>query len=126
MAPLISSLFSALSGIRASVRRQETSAHNLANVQSPGYQARRVTQTERSTGGTSVSSISPAPGFGPEAGLFVTEGETELLAGSNVDIAEELTGQILSLRSLQANVLVIRQSDEMTEEAVNLIERGDS
>jgi len=43
----------------------------------------------------------------------------ELLPPSEVDLAEEMTQQILALRSLQANLPIIRAEDEMTRDLLD-------
>jgi len=110
LAPLIQSLFSALSGIRASLRRHEVSAHNVANLNTPGFRSARVEQAEGRFGGTDIVSISP------EARALSGGGEP-----SDVDLAAEIANQILALRSLQANVAVLRTSDEMSEDLLDAL-----
>jgi flagellar hook protein FlgE len=43
----------------------------------------------------------------------------ELLPPSEVDLAQEMTQQILALRSLQANLPIIRAEDEMTRDLLD-------
>jgi len=61
----------------------------------------------------------------PEIGLPGSGGRGEIrfetLEGSNVDLTEQITEQIEALRSLQANLAVIRRSDERTEAGVDLL-----
>lgn len=57
-------LFNALSGLRTSARKLQTSANNVANVQTPGFKKSRATIAEASSGGARVSAItrSNSPG----------------------------------------------------------------
>ncbi len=54
---MLESFFNALSGLRTSSRRMQTSAHNVANVQTPGFKSGRVTVAEVATGGARVEGI---------------------------------------------------------------------
>jgi flagellar basal-body rod protein FlgG len=51
------SLFSALSGMRTSAQKLQTSANNLANSQTPGFKKSRTEISEASSGGAQVSSV---------------------------------------------------------------------
>jgi len=55
---MLDGIIAALSGIRASLLRQDVSANNVANVSSTGFARSRVNQVEGRRGGTEVGSIS--------------------------------------------------------------------
>ena len=55
---VINSLFNALSGLRTSAKKLQTSANNLANLQTPGFKKSRVEIGDVASGGARVSSIS--------------------------------------------------------------------
>jgi len=55
---IINSLFSALSGLRTSASKLQTSANNLANLQTPGFKKSTATISDVQSGGARVSSIS--------------------------------------------------------------------
>lgn len=58
-------LYSALSGLQASQTRLDVSAHNLANISTPGFKASRTTQASLpGLSGTKVAAISPNPSQG--------------------------------------------------------------
>ena len=68
----------ALSGMQAAQAQLNVTATNVANADTPGYQAARVDLVDLSTGGVAVGGISkdPAPGtVGPDG-----------TRGSNVDL----------------------------------------
>lgn len=118
---MIQSIYSALSGIRASILRQDVSAHNVANVTTSGFNPLRTLQTEVPGGGTAASVDFPEsetqpiqPGGNVDSALAA-----ELLQPSEVDLAQEMTQQILALRSLQANLPIIRAEDEMTRDLLD-------
>ena len=114
---LISSFFPALSGLRAASIRQDVSAHNVANVNTDGFKASRVVQSEAPAGGgTEVSDIRPT---GAPAVFYMQQGE--VTEGSNVDLAKEITGQIGALRSFQASLATLRSSDEITGDLLDAL-----
>jgi flagellar basal-body rod protein FlgC len=113
---LISSFFPALSGLRAASIRQDVSAHNVANVNTDGFKASRVVQSEAPGGGTEISDIRPT---GAPAVFYMQQGQ--VTEGSNVDLAAEITGQIGTLRSFQASLATLRSSDEMTEDLLDAL-----
>lgn len=61
---VINSLFSALSGLRTSANKLQTSANNLANLQTPGFKKSRAEVSDVATGGAQVSSISRSSSSG--------------------------------------------------------------
>jgi flagellar basal-body rod protein FlgG len=55
---MLEGIVAALSGLRASLLRQDVSANNVANVSSAGFARSRVNQVEGRRGGTEVGSLS--------------------------------------------------------------------
>ncbi|MDA0692348.1 MAG: flagellar hook-basal body complex protein [Nitrospinae bacterium] len=53
----INSIFSALSGMRTSATKLQTSANNLANLQTPGFKKSRTEISDVSSGGAQVSAV---------------------------------------------------------------------
>jgi flagellar basal-body rod protein FlgG len=53
----INSLFSALSGMRTSAQKLQTSANNLANIQTPGFKKSRTEISDVESGGAQVSAV---------------------------------------------------------------------
>jgi flagellar basal body rod protein FlgB len=51
------SLSTALSGISAANERLRASAHNVANLQTPGFKPERVEQSERPEGGVKTQTL---------------------------------------------------------------------
>lgn len=59
----IEGIYAAVSGLRAAERRVGQTAHNLANVSTPGFVPRRLDQAEVAGGGVQISGSTPlAPG----------------------------------------------------------------
>lgn len=66
------SIFSALSGMRTSAQKLQTSANNLANLQTPGFKKSRAEISDVASGGAQVSAVtrittpgSPIPATSP-------------------------------------------------------------
>ncbi len=53
----INSIFSALSGMRTSAQKLQTSANNLANLQTPGFKKSRTEISDVASGGAQVSAV---------------------------------------------------------------------
>jgi flagellar hook protein FlgE len=105
----------ATSGLRLQDKRLDQSANNVANLETDGFEAQRVT-AESQAGGGVVARTSPT--YSPHATLLKDDGSITL--ASNTDLADERVTQLSSLRSFQANVATLRTSDEMLGELVNL------
>jgi flagellar basal-body rod protein FlgC len=104
----------ASSGMRLETQRLAQSAANTANVETPGYEARRVVGVTREGGGVSGVNM---PTYSPRAMRIEENGaQTEL---SNTDMVEETATQLSSLRAFQANAAVLRTADEVLGELVN-------
>lgn len=122
--PLISSLLRGYSGARASVLRQDISAHHIANLNTPGFKPQRIVQVESRVGGTEIKGLDhPFPA--ERNPLIFTLQEEDRIQNpltllSEVNLAEEVVQQILALRSLQANLAVIRTADQMSDETTGL------
>jgi len=88
-----------LSGMRAAQLRVDTSAHNVANGQTPGFQRQGVTQTAQ-------------PGLGGTQAQLAREPE----AGRNADfgsLAEDLVAQRMGVYSFAANLRTVQTQDRM-------------
>ncbi|MBI4799907.1 MAG: flagellar hook-basal body complex protein [Desulfarculus sp.] len=55
----IEGIYAAVSGLRAAERRVGQTAHNLANVSTPGFMPRRMDQAEVAGGGVQISGSTP-------------------------------------------------------------------
>lgn len=100
--------------MRLESQRLAQSAANTANLETPGYAARRIVGVARvggGVGGVSMPTYAPSTVRVEDGG-----GETQL---SNTDLVEETVTQVSSLRAFQANVAVLRTADEMMGELVD-------
>jgi flagellar hook protein FlgE len=96
------------SGMNVAAKRLRAASHNVANLQTDGFQAvETVSQTL--PGGGASSTVHPT---GAPSSVIWRAGE--LVAGSNTDLVRESVNQITALASYRANAAVFRGSDEMT------------
>jgi flagellar basal body rod protein FlgG len=98
----------ALSGFNTAVRRQDFRANNVANLNTPGYQALDATPVALPDGGVALG---PARASAAPA----------IPGSSNVDLVEEQAGTLLNLRTAQANANILRAQDELRGETLDLL-----
>lgn len=108
---MISGIHSALSGLAAIQKKSEATAHNVANVNTDGFKKIRVTLHEQEPQGVRAE-VQQLTTPGPMVQEQTAEGSV-LVEKSNVELAEELPGLMLSRRMFQANLKTIRTEDEM-------------
>jgi flagellar basal-body rod protein FlgC len=136
--PIMSSISTiALSGMNAAARRLDVSASNVANVRSDGalpgadgtvpagapqaYAPLELVQTANADGGTQTSVTTANPSFvaisDPQAPFANQDG---LVAAPNVDLAQELVGQMLASYSFAANASVMTADNHMTKSLLDI------
>jgi len=122
----------AVSGLNAATRRIEVSASNVANQQSTGalpaaagsvpagapqaYKPLQVNQTAAAGGGTQTSVTTTSPSTvaisDPQAPFANQDG---LVAAPNVDLAQELIGQMVAKYSYTANLATLKADRDMSK-----------
>jgi flagellar basal-body rod protein FlgC len=127
----------ALSGMNAAARRLEVSASNVANVMSTGalpnadgtvpagapraYAPLELVQTASAGGGTQTAVTTATPSTiavsDPQAPFA---NENGLVAAPNIDLAQELIGQLIASYSFAANARVMKADDRMTGALLNI------
>jgi len=95
-----------VSALSASSLRMDLSAHDVANVNTPGFSQSRPIQTSLKPG-TEISAIQKINSATPDF--------------SATDLAEEAVEQIKSEKDFAANAAVIRTQDKMYGEAIDLV-----
>ncbi len=113
---MVSAIHGSLSGIDASLRRIETTAHNTANLSTSGFKNDTVHQSEGRTGGVVVhieKSLTPGPQLPSPDGTIVE--------GSNVDLAEEVSNQIIAKAALDANLAALTSVLEAEKSIIDII-----
>ena len=96
----------ALSGMRTWQLRQDVSANDIANVNTPGYSQKIPVQTEARPG-SQISAISAESNRSPDF--------------SNTDLATELIEQKMSVQGYGANAKVMKVQDRMTQTLIDMI-----
>jgi len=131
------SMLSSASALRTHVTKMDVTANNIANVNTNGFQASRVTLTDsfsqtiqraRQAANNNAGTNSMQAGSGVSLGSIdrletqgakrIVDGEVEIM--SNTDLAVEMTTMITTQRAFEANARVIPVADEMFEELANL------
>ena len=127
----------ALSGMNAAVRRLEVSASNVANVLSTGalpnadgtvpagapraYAPLELVQTASAGGGTQTPVTTATPSStavsDPQAPFADQNG---LVAAPNIDLSQELVGQMIASYSFAANAAVMKADDSMTKSLLDV------
>ncbi len=93
-------MLAALSGIEAGITRMAVSAHNTANLNTDGYRALRVTQSETPAGGAQTHIVrTDAP----------------------ADYATESVEQMTAGYAVKAGVVALRAANDMAGELMNIL-----
>jgi len=100
-------LSTAVSGLNANAKRAETSANNIANINTAGFKAAHVQTT------SIVSDPNLAGGSGVQAQTFIGDSPTNLV--------RDITRLIEAEASYKANAKVIRAADDLAKETLNIL-----
>jgi flagellar hook protein FlgE len=96
-----------ISGIQVSQTRMDVTAHNVANVNTPGFAQSTVEQAEVRPEGVRIASITKTPNSNP--------------ALSNTDLAEAAKEEIVNKDTLAADVNVIKAKDRMLGTLLDMV-----
>lgn len=91
-----------LSGMRAAQRNLDSSAHNIANAQTPGFQRQTVEQTAQAGLGGVNTEIRQVP-----------LAQAEQNGDGFAHLADDLVGQRMSLYNFAANLKTVQTQDDM-------------
>jgi len=108
---MVFGIYSGLSALQAIGLKTQTTANNVANINTDEFKRSRATLVEGNPSGVDVT-ISKIETPGPLVYEQTPKG-TEPIEKSNVDLAEELPNLMLSKRAYQANIKTIQVEDEM-------------
>ena len=97
----------ALSGLRAASAGLAVQANNVANQQSDGFQARRLTLSTQAGGGVQAGDTLEDPTAAPEG-------------ASNVDLATETVQGMGFELMYKANLQVLKTQDELLQATLDL------
>lgn len=96
-----SSLWTSASGLNDASTRAATVAHNVANVNTNGFEPDRVHSSALANGGVSTTIDRTYADDGSREALF-----------SNTDLATEMTNLVSAKRAYQANATVLRETNQ--------------
>jgi flagellar basal-body rod protein FlgC len=107
---MISSLYTALSGLKAFQKQLNTTANNLANVNTEGFKkSRTVLEAAQPQGVIARSQQLELPG--PLLLAQTPDGE-QFVEQSNVDVGEEIPNMLIGQRAYEANLKMLKAIDE--------------
>ncbi len=115
---MISATSSALSALSAFSTSLQSNANNIANAQTDGYTATRVTLAATARGGVIPEVDRPAATW-PLLQGDPTEG-SEPVELSNVELGREIPEMILNSRYYQANLKTAQQENDMLDSLLDL------
>ena len=101
------SFSTSLSGMRAAIRRHDIGAHDVANINTGGFEEQQPHQVEKKPYGTEISHVTRTPNPDKET--------------SNTSLATEATEMIQNKKTLSANAKVIKAKDDMLGEVIDLL-----
>ena len=112
---MISSMYTAISGIQAGVKKLDWTAHNIANVSTDGFKYYRVTTEESHPYGTRPLTQR----LNTPASQYVNEyGDT--VEFSNVDLVSEMVNLMTAEHTVKVNVRSLRAQDEMIQSLLQI------
>lgn len=99
----------ALSGVSANILRMDAASNNITNTNTPEYKAIRVPTVENVSGGTRGTPVRD-----DREGPLIMESDTgKVYENSNTDLGTELTTLITAVHAAEANIQVIKTTDEI-------------
>ena len=104
----------ALSAMSYASSRLARSAHNVANVNTEGFQASRVVAREVTNGGV-TGTVQPTY---TSAGTLSDGGESAL--GSSTDLISETVDQISAIHQFKASVALLKTDQEMMKSVLDI------
>ena len=108
---MISAIHTALSSLAAFSKQIEVVAHNVANVNTDGFQKSKTEFVEIPNGGV-LPVVEKDDSSGPTV-LRDTGSNQTMFELSNVDLGEEVVQQIVAQRSFEANLQTLRTGDAL-------------
>jgi flagellar hook protein FlgE len=100
-------LNTATQGMQVPLVRQDVTANNIANVNTPGFEQATPRQTDVAPAGVRISNIVRTPNPNPTV--------------SGTDLAEQMTNMMVDKTTFTANAKVLKIQDKMIGEVIDLI-----
>ena len=109
---MISGISAGLSALNAIQTRTNSTANNIANVNTDGFKATKVTLVEGAVQGGVGTNTERVKTPGPIVYEQSSTGDN-LIEKSNVDLTEEMPTMLIDRRAYQANIKMIQAQDDM-------------
>jgi len=112
MAPISNNI----SAAKISAMQLQASAHNLANLQTEGFQGQQVAQSTGPGGAGLQAHVSPTHAPAP---VILRDGQ--LRAQSNTEISREAINHIEAAAAFRSNLGVMKVQDSLTEAVLDIV-----
>ena len=116
---MISAIRSTISALFALQKKLDSTANNVANIETDGYKKERVTMEEQKPSGVKAN-VEKIDTPGPQV-LEQTERGEVLVEKSNVELAEEMPNLLITQRSFEANLKMLKTEDEMVGSLLDVV-----
>jgi len=116
---LVQGIAASLTAIQAVAERFNRTARNLANSNTDGYRAERVTLSEGDQPGTVKAVFGRDESPGPVR-LEETEEGPRLVEMANVDLAREMVTMLADRRAIEANLAALRTADQVLGSIIDI------
>ncbi len=116
---MIDGISASLSGMANALRLLGLTASNIANQQTPGYQALRATNVDVAEGGVTIGSITRDPSLAPP---ILDSSGAPTITGSNVDPAVEQVNLMLNRRQFEANLNALKTQNDLLESLLRTVD----
>jgi flagellar hook protein FlgE len=120
---VMSAMFSSISGIQSNFKLMDIAAHNIANINTDGYQAKQAgliagDRVNISEMGSTLSNNYTLSGNITNDGTGINETGT---VPSNVDLSTEMINLLSAKFGIEANLKAFKIASEMTRSSINLL-----
>ncbi len=117
---MVNTLNTSLNAIQSHFTKLQSSAKNIANLNSDGYKRERTVINEGPTGvPTANSNIDTNPG--PTRMELNQDGDLVEIEMSNVDLATEIVKSMESTQAIKANLKTAQAADELLGEIIDTL-----
>ncbi|MBN2809390.1 MAG: hypothetical protein JXR80_07840 [Deltaproteobacteria bacterium] len=117
---MVNTLDTSLNAIQNNFARLQTSADNIANLNTDGYKGQRLIFSQGASGNPTprrTSDLSPGPTRLEEN----QQGDLVEIEMSNVDLATEMVKSMESEQAIKANIKAARTADEILGEIIDTL-----
>jgi len=115
---MLNGIVTSLSGVANALRRTNITANNIANAQTPEFQAARAANVEQPQGGVRIGAVRQDDSPGPPLPEDLNAAAPR--RGANVDLATEQVNLLINQRQFEANLNALRTQDETLEDFLDI------